>query len=66
MRENRLSGLEGGGARNRSPYPYQNGSYTGGGLPPVDRTISERALLSVHRSLEFSHFTSSRMMSNSR
>lgn len=24
MRENRLSGLEGGGADTRSPYPYQN------------------------------------------
>ena len=46
--------------------PPQNGSYTGGGLPPVERIISARALLSTRSSFEFSHFTNSRMMSNSR
>ena len=27
MRENRLSGSEGGGAGNRSPYPYHCGNW---------------------------------------
>ncbi len=46
--------------------PPQNGSYTGGGLPPVDLRISARALFSTRSSLEFSHFTNSRMMLNNR
>ncbi|MCX7234842.1 MAG: hypothetical protein NTY26_15770, partial [Burkholderiales bacterium] len=40
--------------------------YTGGGFPLQERMISARALLSVQSSLEFSHFTSSPMMSNNR
>ena len=47
MREIRLSGLEGGGAGNRSPYPYpfsrakDSGRYRGGmeGAPPVGKRV---------------------------
>ena len=43
MRETRLSGSEGGGAGNRSPYPYPSGSWKGNHQGHTVRKIEFRS-----------------------
>ena len=47
MRETRLSGSEGGGARTRSPYPYRRGTFSVRSKQGLARDVGQASSLPV-------------------